>query len=196
MSRGKSTCKHCGEQGHHTGSCVRWTGVRFGRLVVLRGAPMKYYPGGGKAQCVRARCDCGAEKVIPMDHLRRGAVTSCGCSRLDTSCGIMADVKPAVPIPEHVMVFGARMTIGELAIIAGKRPDQIWRRMRFDKMTAEEAAFGKAVAKKRAKDAEVDQVHCAARRSLSEWASEHRSLREHAEFIGVFDAIAKVCDVG
>lgn len=35
------------------------------------------------------RCDCGAEKEVATQHLRRGAVTSCGCSKL-TKDGVTA----------------------------------------------------------------------------------------------------------
>lgn len=42
-------------------------------------------------------------------------------------------------------VFGERMTLGEMASVAGKRPDQIWHRLRSG-WTPEEAAFGKTQA--------------------------------------------------
>lgn len=52
------------------------TGRRFGRLVVLRKEE-----GSGKARYL-VRCDCGREKVVLADNLKRGMTKSCGvCCR-------------------------------------------------------------------------------------------------------------------
>lgn len=48
-------------------------GERYGRLVILD-------PGAGSLQA-RVRCDCGTEKAVKRNALRRGDVVSCGCVR-------------------------------------------------------------------------------------------------------------------
>jgi len=52
------------------------TGVRYGRLTVLRLG----HPGGKKRRWICA-CDCGQEVLAGQDALRRGAHVSCGCAR-------------------------------------------------------------------------------------------------------------------
>ena len=68
---------------------VDLTGQRFGRLVVLERAPshvtytMQPY-GGSTYECKtmwHVRCDCGREKDVEAQSLRRGATRSCGCLR-------------------------------------------------------------------------------------------------------------------
>lgn len=53
------------------------TDTRYGRLLVIGEST------GGKHAKVPVRCDCGAEKVVRMDHLRHGKTTSCGCALRD-----------------------------------------------------------------------------------------------------------------
>lgn len=50
------------------------TGQRFGRLVALG-------PIGRGNQAVKwlCQCDCGVQKVVPADHLKRKSTSSCGC---------------------------------------------------------------------------------------------------------------------
>lgn len=137
--RGTCKCRNCGELGHFTKLCLNWQGRRFGMLLVLRGAPPQRRPGPNPpTSCVWCKCDCGTEKAIPCTHLHRGRVSSCGCSRLraSKSNGLLR-----VTAPETVTVFGEEMTLGCLATAAGKRPDQIYARMRAGK-SPEEAAFG------------------------------------------------------
>lgn len=61
---------------HHNAKNL--TGRRFGELVALsqegRDAQGRVY--------WRCACDCGGTKLVRTAHLNRGAVTSCGCSRL------------------------------------------------------------------------------------------------------------------
>ena len=65
------------------------TGQRFGRLVVIGRAPSKvirtYLPGGDSylnwVTMWHCKCDCGREKDVEAQSLRRGATRSCGCLR-------------------------------------------------------------------------------------------------------------------
>lgn len=52
------------------------TGQPFGRYVVIR----EYGRKNGHVAWL-CRCDCGREKVVSGNHLRKGAVLSCGCLR-------------------------------------------------------------------------------------------------------------------
>jgi hypothetical protein len=53
------------------------TGERFGRLLVISLAGRnKHY-----AAMWNVKCDCGNTKIVQGPHLKRGAVTSCGCLR-------------------------------------------------------------------------------------------------------------------
>jgi hypothetical protein len=57
------------------------TGLKFGRLTVLERAPslLKSEGRGGYAARWCVRCDCGADKIVYADQLRRGKTKSCGC---------------------------------------------------------------------------------------------------------------------
>jgi hypothetical protein len=50
-------------------------GLRFSRLIVLSQA-VGYEQKGRHWLC---RCDCGVEKIVRGNHLRRGLIKSCGC---------------------------------------------------------------------------------------------------------------------
>ena len=52
-------------------------GQRFGRLVVIKRGEAA---SGSKAQWI-CKCDCGKTVLVRHDHLRSGAVVSCGCWR-------------------------------------------------------------------------------------------------------------------
>lgn len=54
-------------------------GERYGRLTVIREVSPAFTCGGRKMRQVLCLCDCGAEKVVRVNNLRRGATTSCGC---------------------------------------------------------------------------------------------------------------------
>lgn len=54
-------------------------GQRFGRLLAVKIAGRT----AQKAMLWRCRCDCGNETVAHLQHLRKGATTSCGCYRAD-----------------------------------------------------------------------------------------------------------------
>lgn len=51
------------------------TGKRFGRLVVVKQAGRS----NSRKVLWLCLCDCGNEKVVMADHLRRGNTKSCGC---------------------------------------------------------------------------------------------------------------------
>lgn len=55
---------------------VDLSGMRFGRLVVLRRDSPPGIKGYAKFSCV---CDCGRHSSHRSDHLRSGAAKSCGC---------------------------------------------------------------------------------------------------------------------
>lgn len=135
MIAGEAKCKHCGNAGHFTKLCLRWQGHRFGSLLVLRGAPR-----AGSQTSLLCLCDCGTEKTIRLGHLTAGKVKSCGCARVSGKARITKESAPNV-----VNVYGEAMTIGQLATVSGKRPDQLWAQIRAGK-DPEEAAFGVAVA--------------------------------------------------
>lgn len=65
---GTSSLKHC------VSKIIDLSGQKFGRLTVLEKAPST----GGQAEWV-CKCDCGNIKKVKSQHLRTGAVTSCGC---------------------------------------------------------------------------------------------------------------------
>lgn len=48
------------------------TGTKFGRLTVVARHRGKYW------ECL---CDCGAQRIVSSDHLKRGHTSSCGCLR-------------------------------------------------------------------------------------------------------------------
>lgn len=58
------------------------TGTRFNRLVVLRPVPER--SGNGQVRWL-CKCDCGREKSVSGDSLRRAFVQSCGCLQLETA---------------------------------------------------------------------------------------------------------------
>ena len=57
------------------------TGQRFGSLVVIGRAENNIQPSGMECVMWNCRCDCGTEKVISGNHLRKGDTLSCGCYR-------------------------------------------------------------------------------------------------------------------
>ena len=56
------------------GKFIDLTGERFGRLIVVARAENKK-----KRTAWLCRCDCGDEKAIRADDLKRGKTVSCGC---------------------------------------------------------------------------------------------------------------------
>jgi len=71
---------------------INETGNRYGRLVVLEYAGKR-----NRSATWLCRCDCGTEKVVLGDYLRRGNTKSCGCLRKETA--------PRPPLPEGMAAF-------------------------------------------------------------------------------------------
>jgi len=62
--------------GHPAHNFVDVTGMRFGRLVVLRRCERNSIGGKARWEC---RCDCGANHEAASDLLKSGKISSCGC---------------------------------------------------------------------------------------------------------------------
>lgn len=71
------------------------TGIRFGRLVVIRRAGQR-----NSFALWACACDCGGSAVVMGVSLRRGATKSCGCLRRDVSTARFT-THGAVGTPEH-----------------------------------------------------------------------------------------------
>lgn len=52
---------------------------KYGKLTIIGLDHQKTYSNGYVVDFVRCRCDCGNEKVINYDNIKRGLVKSCGC---------------------------------------------------------------------------------------------------------------------
>lgn len=55
------------------------TGMKFGKLTVIKRAENYISPCGSKSAQWLCKCECGNEKVIKASALRKGATKSCGC---------------------------------------------------------------------------------------------------------------------
>lgn len=58
---------------------VDLTGQRFGKLYVISQAPSHYTPKNKPITMWLCRCDCGNEKIISGQALKKGMTKSCGC---------------------------------------------------------------------------------------------------------------------
>jgi hypothetical protein len=179
--RKKRVCGECGHPGHFAGTCLKYAGQPFNSWTVVRGAACP--PGVAMSTYVLARCVCGVEKAVCLNHLRSGASKSCGCSRTLMASDAKAE------LPETVMVYGASLSLGELAMIAGRKPEYIWARM-CRGMSAEKAAFGDKAEEPRAavacrEDADARRAMAA----LSQWVTQWGRLRGRADLAPVFEAI-------
>lgn len=183
--RGTALCRACGERGHFTVTCEKYAGKRFGRWTVLRGAMCP--PGRAMSTYVLAECDCGVQKTVAIQHLKEERSTSCGCSR--TALATQGD---GIPIPEVVMVYGAPMSLGELASLAGRKVEYVCARMRMGK-SAEEAAFGKAMVGPQAtRPTTASRADLDSHRALVElkrWTVRWDRLRDHPRLRAIFAAM-------
>lgn len=75
------------------------TGMRFGRLVVIREAGRK----NGHVAWL-CRCDCGKEVVVSGDSLRNGRTQSCGCLQLERSTTHGCTHEPWYPTYKGMMI--------------------------------------------------------------------------------------------
>lgn len=64
------------------GAFIDLTGMRFGRLIVIRRVENKVSPTKSRPQWL-CKCDCGNEVVVTGDNLRIGQTKSCGCYQKD-----------------------------------------------------------------------------------------------------------------
>ena len=55
------------------------TGDRFSRLMVVGEAEPAIRARGHHVRQFLCRCECGSLTTVRMDHLRSGAIKSCGC---------------------------------------------------------------------------------------------------------------------
>jgi hypothetical protein len=60
---------------------TKYIGKKFGKLTILEIIP--YHKDDDKIIRTKAKClcDCGNEKIITLDHIKRGSTSSCGCLR-------------------------------------------------------------------------------------------------------------------
>nr|DAK65499.1 MAG TPA: PVL ORF-50-like family [Caudoviricetes sp.] len=64
------------------------TGQRFGKLVVIERAADHIRPNGQHDIQWCCKCDCGNERIAKSNDLKRGDVSSCGCSKYEKSMGL------------------------------------------------------------------------------------------------------------
>ncbi len=70
-------------------------GQRFDRLTVIGVSGEK--PKRPSCQRIICRCDCGADKVVRLDHLQSGNTRSCGCLRIEVFAQHLARRRAAFP---------------------------------------------------------------------------------------------------
>lgn len=54
------------------------TGIRYGRLVVIKFAGMDWI-GNQLKSFWKCKCDCGKETIVQREYLQNGSTKSCGC---------------------------------------------------------------------------------------------------------------------
>lgn len=59
------------------------TGQKFGRLTVLQYEYFKLYKNSTKHYYWRCKCECGNEKIVNANNLKRGKIKSCGCLNIE-----------------------------------------------------------------------------------------------------------------
>lgn len=69
-----------------SGKKIDLTGMRFGRLTVIRGSEIK--PHHYHEAFWHCKCDCGAETDVLGYHLRAGLTSSCGCLKREISSSV------------------------------------------------------------------------------------------------------------
>lgn len=94
------------------------TGKTFGALQAVRPVPSGETADGRPGWLVR--CECGREKVVNADALRRGMITSCGC-------GAERARRRAATGNEKLSVDYSGQTFGELTALRRAAPGGVWR---------------------------------------------------------------------
>ncbi|MBR5882447.1 MAG: hypothetical protein IKY97_03085 [Mailhella sp.] len=64
-------------------------GQQFGRLSLVK----EVEHAKGERRKVLCRCECGGERIVSFDDLRRGRIRSCGCMRKDNARSVAASRK-------------------------------------------------------------------------------------------------------
>lgn len=93
-------------------------GKTFGALQAVRPVPSGETADGRPGWLVR--CECGREKVVNADALRRGMITSCGC-------GAERARRRAATGNEKLSVDYSGQTFGELTALRRAAPGGVWR---------------------------------------------------------------------
>lgn len=62
------------------------SGDKYGMLTIVKEVESKINSSGREIRCFLCKCDCGKEKVVPMNNLRSGNTKSCGCMRDRIRC--------------------------------------------------------------------------------------------------------------
>lgn len=86
-------------------------GQRFGLLKVIDPARHIVHPGGSSRRAALCRCDCGNDKLVSLNHLISGRVTSCGCQAAN---------RPRIHVEPGTRA-GCFTVLGELRDNAGNR---------------------------------------------------------------------------
>lgn len=73
-------CRQCANRSRAAAQRTDLTGQRFGRLTVISAAEA-----GDDGAVWVCRCDCGHEVTARADHLKSGAIKSCGCLNAEIS---------------------------------------------------------------------------------------------------------------
>lgn len=97
---------------------VDLTGKQFGKLTVIMRLENYRQENGRTRTRWLCRCKCGNDYVADGDHLKSGAITSCGCFRREVSSNIGKQRKGITPEYKTVDIKG--MIFGELTVLSFK----------------------------------------------------------------------------
>lgn len=81
-----------------------WPGQRFGKLVLIE----KCRHPKRSERCWRVKCDCGNERIVFPNGLRKGATASCGCGHREMLDRRMAESNPALTSVRNLYQSSAR----------------------------------------------------------------------------------------
>lgn len=142
-------------------------GHRFGRLLVLKSDPTKYY------SSFYCQCDCGTRVSVRQSHLKSGGTRSCGCAKLWLA---RRPKKPSKPRKATLLTYdGKTQNITEWAAIVGLPRRLISNRIHFLKWSVERAlTIGKIPPRERSRG-----------RSPKLTISRHSSVTSSSESVGL-----------